>query len=484
MALNRKRRYDTHNYNNNIANINNAMNNANREFANNNNGNTLNSAITNNTYYRPYGASNQPTSWNNSVVNNLPSQDYIQDTLPTYNNINSAPTLSPISYNPTNPSSYGWDTGASLLAGYGNEAPSTRNVVYNNEFSPESTMSLANDIYNEYYAPMVQQQQEMNTRDYQRAANRSIASVESDRAQIQLQNQAAREATAANTLYQQQQQAAAFQQTIDARNLELQNKIQDYENAWQEVSTYGYVVTENTANLLGIDPGQQLTTLQYKQIMSGIASSVADAEAQKVQLAQQQDELNLRVQELQQSQEQFRLNYEQTQQNINNDLYDRLQNMLQRYDTVTPEMVEMGRQVGMNLTAGDPTYNYQTSSEKLQNLQNRYGTDYAPNLETAEENIAYENTIQNINNIINNGISELDGGLISNRWNNPVSDTNALANWIYTQKANGRSLSDILQQVAYYPESIGGVKANIITGISVSRRNKLQQIITNAYNSF
>lgn len=218
--------------------------------------------------------------------------------------------------------------------------------------------------------------------------------------------------------------------------------------------------------------------------MSGIASSVADAEAQKVQLAQQQDELNLRVQELQQSQEQFRLNYEQTQQNINNDLYDRLQNMLQRYDTVTPEMVEMGRQVGMNLTAGDPTYNYQTSSEKLQNLQNRYGTDYAPNLETAEENISYENTIQNINNIINNGISELDGGLISNRWNNPVSDTNALANWIYTQKANGRSLSDILQQVAYYPESIGGVKANIITGISVSRRNKLQQIITNAYNSF
>ena len=253
MALNRKRRYDTHS-NNNIVNINNAMNNANREFANNNNGNTLNSAITNNTYYRPYGGSNQPTSWNNSVVNNLPSQDYIQDTLPTYNNINSTPTLSPISYTPTDPSSYGWDTGASLLSGYGNETPSTRNVLYSNEFSPESTMSLANDIYNEYYAPMVQQQQEINTRDYQRAANRSIASVESDRAQIQLQNQAAREATAANTLYQQQQQAAAFQQTLDARNLELQNKIQDYENAWEEVATYGYVVTENTANLLGIDP--------------------------------------------------------------------------------------------------------------------------------------------------------------------------------------------------------------------------------------
>lgn len=187
--------------------------------------------------------------------------NYVDNSIPTFNityeppsTSTITPTLSPISYNPTDPSSYGWDTGATLLAGYGNEAPSTRNIVYNNEFSPESTMSMANDIYNEYYAPMVQQQQEMNTRDYQRAANRSIASVESDRAQIQLQNQAAREATAANTLYQQQQQAAAFQQTLDARNLELQNKIQDYENAWEEVATYGYVVTENTANLLGIDP--------------------------------------------------------------------------------------------------------------------------------------------------------------------------------------------------------------------------------------
>lgn len=254
MALNRRKRYSTRNYNNSIVDINNAMRQANQEFANDNNVSTLNSAITNNTYYRPYTSNNQPASWNNSVVNNLPTQDYIQDNLPTYTNIDSSPTLTPISYNPTDPSSYGWDTGATLLAGYGNEAPSTRNIVYNNEFSPESTMSMANDIYNEYYAPMVQQQQEMNTRDYQRAANRSIASVESDRAQIQLQNQAAREATAANTLYQQQQQAAAFQQTLDARNLELQNKIQDYENAWEEVATYGYVVTENTANLLGIDP--------------------------------------------------------------------------------------------------------------------------------------------------------------------------------------------------------------------------------------
>lgn len=478
-------------YNNqNIIGINQAMQQANAEFARNNNGTTLNSALTGNTYYRPpYSNTNIPNAPGNAggggrgnAVSNVADTSAIQDILPTYSNV-TTPELTPISYTPTYGGNYDWDTGASMLSGFGNEAPTTRNVVYNNEFSPESTMSMANDIYNQYYAPMVQQQQEMNTRDYQRAANRSIESVENDRAQIQLQNQAARESTAANTLYQQQQQATAFQQTLDARNLELQNKIQDYQNAWQEVSTYGYVVTDNTANLLGIDPGQQLTTLQYKQIMSGIASSVADAEAQKVQLAQQQDELNLKVQELQQAQDQFKLSYSQTEKQLNNDLYDRLQNMLQRYDTVTPEMASLGRQVGMNLTVGDSTYNYQTSSEKLQNLQNQYGTTVAPDIDTAEKNVSYSNAVQATKSIIDSGLAEIGGGLVSSAWNNPVSDSTALSNWIVTQKANGRSLNDVLRQVAYYPESIEGVKANIITGISVARRNKLQQLITNAYNS-
>ena len=217
--------------------------------------------------------------------------------------------------------------------------------------------------------------------------------------------------------------------------------------------------------------------------MSGIASSVADAEAQKVQLAQQQDELNLKVQELQQAQDQFKLSYSQTEKQLNNDLYDRLQNMLQRYDTVTPEMASLGRQVGMNLTVGDSTYNYQTSSEKLQNLQNQYGTTVAPDIDTAEKNVSYSNAVQATKSIIDSGLAEIGGGLVSSAWNNPVSDSTALSNWIVTQKANGRSLNDVLRQVAYYPESIEGVKANIITGISVARRNKLQQLITNAYNS-
>lgn len=433
-------------YNNqNIIGINQSMQQANAEFARNNNGTTLNSALTGNTYYRPpYSNTNIPNAPGNAggggrgnAVSNVADTSTIQDILPTYSNV-TTPELTPISYTPTYGGNYDWDTGASMLSGFGNEAPTTRNVVYNNEFSPESTMSMANDIYNQYYAPMVQQQQEMNTRDYQRAANRSIESVENDRAQIQLQNQAARESTAANTLYQQQQQATAFQQTLDARNLELQNKIQDYQNAWQEVSTYGYVVTDNTANLLGIDPGQQLTTLQYKQIMSGIASSVADAEAQKVQLAQQQDELNLKVQELQQAQEQFKLSYSQTEQQLNNDLYDRLQNMLQRYDTVTPEMASLGRQVGMNLTVGDSTSNYWTTSENLQNLQNIYGPNNITGVQQAS--VLQQHTM--IANDIQSKVAQLNTGMSTG-----IQNPQTFANWITPLLQAGLSTDDIMKQL-------------------------------------
>lgn len=472
MALNRKRRYATRNYNNSIIDINNSMVQANQEFANNNNNiSTLNSAITNNTYYRP----NSSNTYNSRAPYGNDSGggrgNYADSSIPTFNityEPPASPTLSPISYNPTDPSSYGWDTGATLLAGYGNEAPSTRNIVYNNEFSPESTMSMANDIYNEYYAPMVQQQQEMNTRDYQRAANRSIASVESDRAQIQLQNQAAREATAANTLYQQQQQAAAFQQTLDARNLELQNKIQDYENAWEEVATYGYVVTENTANLLGIDPGQQLTTLQYKQVMSGIANSVADAEAQKVQLAQQQDNLNLRVQELQQEQEQFRLNYEQNQQSIDNNLYTRLTDMLQRYDNVTPEMSALARQLGINLTVDDPTSKYWTTREQLENMQNQLGTDIAPTITQGQQYIQN----QLIASQIQDDLTEMTGS-------SGVKNPSTFSNWILNLLNSGMGPEDIKD--ALDAEEAGTYNFGWFQG---KNRNNLYNTIDTIYRNY
>lgn len=276
--------------------------------------------------------------------------------------------------------SYDWGDGSQYLTP---DNPLVRPVVYNNEFSPESTMSIASDVYNEYYSPIVQEQQRQNTQAYRNAAQEAAAvagaagMATGSRGAIQLANQANREAQQTNLQYQQQMQLQAFQDTIDARSLELQNKIQDYQNAWEEVSQYGYVVTEETGALLGIQPGQQLTTLNYKTAMSDIARNVAEINAQKVQLDQQQQQLDQAWIQFQEGVRQYEKDFAENQRQfdlsyrLNKDttIYDRLTDMLQRYDEVTPEMAMLGAQVGMRMTVGDKTIEYMSELERFENNQ-------------------------------------------------------------------------------------------------------------------
>lgn len=276
--------------------------------------------------------------------------------------------------------SYDWGDGSQYLTP---DNPLVRPVVYNNEFSPESTMSIASDVYNEYYSPIVQEQQRQNTQAYRNAAQEATAvagaagMATGSRGAIQLANQANREAQQTNLQYQQQMQLQAFQDTIDARSLELQNKIQDYQNAWEEVSQYGYVVTEETGALLGIQPGQQLTTLNYKTAMSDIARNVAEINAQKVQLDQQQQQLDQAWIQFQEGVRQYEKDFAENQRQfdlsyrLNKDttIYDRLTDMLQRYDEVTPEMAMLGAQVGMRMTVGDKTIEYMSELERFENNQ-------------------------------------------------------------------------------------------------------------------
>lgn len=282
---------------------------------------------------------------------------------------------------------YNWDDGSSLLTP---DNPLIQPVVYNNEFSPQSTMLTANDIYGEYYAPIVEQQQAKNTKAYNDAAVRASAQMgaygmsSGSAGAQQLRMQATREAEETNLAYQQQMQLQAFQDTINARELELQNKIQDYQNAWQEVAMYGYVVTDGAGKLLGIQPGQQLTTTAYKTAMSNIYQNVANINAAKEELALQQQELDQAWAKFQENIRQFDLGYDLSKQELeiskqnskvqnNQYLYQRLTDMLQRYDTVTPDMVLLGAQVGMNMKIGDPTVNYLTEAERYANNQSSYG---------------------------------------------------------------------------------------------------------------
>lgn len=304
----------------------------------------------------------------------------------------------------SNLSQYDWGDGSEYLTP---DNPLVRPVVYENEFSPESTMSIASDVYNKYYADMVAEQQRQNTQNYRNAAQEASAvagaagMATGSRGAIQLANQANREAQQINLQYQQQMQLQAFQETLDARNLELQNKIQDYQNAWEEVSQYGYVVTEGTGALLGIQPGQQLTTITYKTAMSNIAKNVADINAQKVQLDQQQQQLDQAWLEFQESVRQFNLGYELDKQSLSmqkdQTIYDRLTDMLQRYDTVTPEMVALGNQVGMRLTVGDSTVNYMSQAERLANNQAIYGQVEGAGIQYYEDQY---NTNQLINSYV------------------------------------------------------------------------------------
>ena len=119
---------------------------------------------------------------------------------------------------------YNWGDGSDLLTP---DNPLVRPVVYENEFSPDSTTNIATDLYNKYYAPIVQEQQRQTTQQYNDAAVRSSAMMGAygmstgSSGAVQLRNQATREATAANLQYQQQMQLQAVQDTIDMRNLEL-----------------------------------------------------------------------------------------------------------------------------------------------------------------------------------------------------------------------------------------------------------------------
>ena len=129
----------------------------------------------------------------------------------------------------------------------------------------------------------------------------------------------------------------------------MQNKIEDYSNAWEEIAKYGYVVSEKTGQLLGIQPGQQLTSIEYKSVMANIANMVAGIEADKVRLAQ--------------SQQQMEINKHTANTTDTSNLYSRLIDMLGRYDTVTPEMAALGKQLGMPMNVGDYTSNYMSEAD-------------------------------------------------------------------------------------------------------------------------
>lgn len=322
---------------------------------------------------------------------------------------------------------YDWDTGAGLLTP---DSPLIQPVVYKNEFSPESTMSMAQDIYNEYYADIVAQQQKKNTQAYRDTAADAAATAGAagmatgSRGSVQLQNQANREAQEANLAYQQQQQLQAFQDTLNARQLELQNKVADYENAWQEVQQYGYVVTEKTGQLLGIVPGQQLTTLDYKTTMSNIAQAVANAEAEKVRLNQQQQQLDMAWAEFQegirQYEKDYALNEFQVKNTVTNTLYERVVDMLGRYDTVTPALAALGAQVGMNMQVGSSTAQYMSEAEILAQRNNE--TSFTNNMTLEQMATSFLPTIKQI------------GG---------VSNPATFANWVASQVASGASANTI-----------------------------------------
>lgn len=365
-----------------------------------------------------YYYANKNTNINNNYVSNVPQGG----------------TSTNVGYSYSKPNAitnYDWDTGAGLLTP---DSPLIQPVVYKNEFSPESTMSMAQDVYNKYYADMVAEQQRKNTQAYRDTAAEAAATAGAagmatgSRGSVQLQNQANREAQAANLEYQQQQQLQAFQDTLNARQLELQNKIADYENAWKEVQQYGYVVTEETGKLLGIKPGQQLTTLDYKTTMSNIAQAVANAEAEKVRLNQQQQQIDAAWAEFQegirQYEKDYALNEYQVKNSVTNTLYERLIDMLGRYDTVTPEMAALGAQVGMSMQVGSSTAQYMSEAEIQAQRNNE--TSFTNNATLEQMATSFIPSLKQI------------GGI-----NNPSK----FANWLAQQVANGSSAIEIQQLI-------------------------------------
>lgn len=378
---------------------------------------------------------------------------------------------------------YDWGDGSQYLTP---DNPLVRPVVYQNEFSPESTMSIASDVYNEYYAPIVNEQQRQTTQEYRNTAEEAAATAGAagmatgSRGAVQLMNQANREATAANLQYQQQMQLQAFQDTLNARQLELENKIQDYQNAWQEVSQYGYVVTENTGNLLGIEPGQQLTTYAYKQAMSDIARNVADINAQKVTLNQQQQQLDQNWAQFQESirqyekdfaenQRQFDMSYELESQQVDSTIYSRLVDMLGRYNTVTPEMASLGRQVGMNLTVGSSTSNYLTEAERLANNQAIYGK-----VEGAGTQYYYDQ--YQLQQLANSYLPAIQGsGKIGNasqfaavlaQWKSMGVSPNQAANYIKDKnyEISGMNLRDVIGNVSGSRDAATAIAYQVLGG--------------------
>lgn len=319
-------------------------------------------------------------------------------------------TLTPISELLKN---YTWGNGSQYLTP---DNPLTQDVVYNNEFSPETTAQMSDAIYNQYYAPLVAQQQKLTTQAYRDAAQTATAQAGAagmatgSRGAVQAMSQANRDAQNANLTYQLQQQVQAFQDTINARKIELENKTEDYKNAWEEVAKYGYVVSDKTGQLLGIQPGQQLTSLAYKETMSNIAKAVAEIEADKVRLAQ--------------SQQQIEISDRNNRETESASIYNRLIDMLSRYDTVTPEMVSLGKQVGMNMTVGDYTTNYMSEAEINASKNN-------------QTSFTDKRTLQQIATEILPTISKMGG----------VTNSSTFAKYIAQEMANGTTAYQVQQNI-------------------------------------
>lgn len=366
---------------------------------------------------------------------------------------------------------YNWNTGSQYLQP---DNPLIQPVQYNNEFSPETTAQMSNAIYNQYYAPLVEQQQKLNTQAYRDAAQTATAQAGAagmatgSRGAIQAMAQANREAQESNLTYQLQQQQQAFKDTLDARKTELENKKLDYENAWEEIAKYGYVVTDKTGQLLGIQPGQQLTSMEYKTTMTNIAKAVADMEAEKVKLAQNQQQIELTKQS--------------QQETVNNTLYNRLIDMLSRYDTVTPEMAAIGAQVGMRMTVGDYSTNYMSEAEINASKNNQ--TSYTDKRTIQQISTQIVSTAKDMGGISNPSLfadyiaTALTQGLTALQIQQAIrsmSGDDLITNGIPNTNAGKNAAISIINQV------VGGTQGTVLSsGMSDSEKNRAENQLVGA----
>ena len=204
-----------------------------------------------------------------------------------------------------------------------------------------------------------------------------------------------------------------------------------------------------------------MTTLNYKTTMSNIAKNIADINAQKVQLNQTQQQLDMAwssfeeqirqyEKDFAEGQRQFNLGYDLDKQQLDinrqqldinrqtasaardSSIYERLTDMLSRYNTVTPEMAQLGSQVGMSLQVGAPTVNYLSEAER------------ASANKAAAENKQYYNTAQ-MEQLANSLLPTVQA---SGKIGNSSQFASLLAQWV-TEGVSGNEAKEMISRGKY-----------------------------------